>query len=126
MLGQLSPLWIVNKMIDKANLFTLLIDPSKRHNHFVLGLSFLEDQIKASDVMDTVKVKHISSVELMLLEHNFLVDAIDILCLGCIGLLGEELMNVGREDGFLFVWTVVLLVQALPFLDLSERSEGNI
>lgn len=82
MLGKLSPLRIINKMIDKTNLFSLFIDPPQCHNHLVSGLSFFKNEIKASDVIDTVKVKYISSIELMLLEHYFLVDAVDIFGLG--------------------------------------------
>lgn len=98
MLDKLSPLCIINEMVDKTNFFSLLIDPSKGHNHLVFGLSFLEDKIKAPDAMNTVKVEHIFSIELMLLEHYLLVNAINILDLGCIVFFGKELMNVGRED----------------------------
>lgn len=82
MLGKLSPLWIINKMIDKTKLFSLLIDPSQCHNHLISGLSLFENQIKVSYIMDTVKVKHISSVEFMLLENYFLVYAVDVFDLG--------------------------------------------
>lgn len=65
-------------MIGKTNLFTILIDPSQCHNHLVSGFSLFENEIKASYVMDTVKIKHISSIEFMLLQHYFLMNIVDI------------------------------------------------
>lgn len=82
-------------MIDETNFLSLLIDPSKRHNHLVLGLSFFKNKIKTFDALNTVKVEDISPIELMLLEQYLLVNAINILDLGSIGFFGKELMYVG-------------------------------